>query len=166
MQENILDVHVRRIVHHLGLTGLLYTLIKLAFWRGFHLDNTTTVRTIQVTEKSSDQRLDNFLLRELKGIPRTRIYRLIRRGEVRVNKKRAKPETRLTAGDKVRIPPLHLPDSPELPKPSPGLIGLLEQSILHEDHITMLKESNVIKKLLKETYTVLDSCVYELEILQ
>ena len=134
MQENILDVHVRRIVHHLGLTGLLYTLIKLAFWRGFHLDNTTTVRTIQVTEKSSDQRLDNFLLRELKGIPRTRIYRLIRRGEVRVNKKRAKPETRLTAGDKVRIPPLHLPDSPELPKPSPGLIGLLEQSILHEDH--------------------------------
>ena len=134
MQENILDVHVRRIVHHLGLTGLLHTLIKLAFWRGLHLDNTTTVRTIQVTEKSSDQRLDNFLLRELKGIPRTRIYRLIRRGEVRVNKKRAKPETRLTAGDKVRIPPLHLPDSPELPKPSPGLIGLLEQSILHEDH--------------------------------
>ena len=49
------------------------------------------------------------------------------------NKKRAKPETRLTVGDKVRIPPLHLPDSPELPKPSPGLIGLLEQSILHED---------------------------------
>ncbi|MDP7401996.1 MAG: RluA family pseudouridine synthase [Pseudomonadota bacterium] len=91
------------------------------------------VRTVQVTEKSSDQRLDNFLLRELKGVPRTRIYRLIRRGEVRVNKKRAKPETRLTVGDKVRIPPLHLPDSPELPKPSPGLIGLLEQSILHED---------------------------------
>ena len=64
---------------------------------------------VQVTEKSSDQRLDNFLLRELKGVPRTRIYRLIRRGEVRVNKKRAKPETRLSAGDKVRIPPLHLP---------------------------------------------------------
>ena len=97
------------------------------------MDNTTTVRTVQVTEKSSDQRLDNFLLRELKGVPRTRIYRLIRRGEVRVNKKRAKPETRLTAGDKVRIPPLFLPDSPELPKPSPGLVGLLEQSILHED---------------------------------
>ena len=97
------------------------------------MDNTTTVRTVQVTEKSSDQRLDNFLLRELKGVPRTRIYRLIRRGEVRVNKKRAKPETRLTTGDKVRIPPLFLPDSPELPKPSPGLAGLLEQSILHED---------------------------------
>ena len=97
------------------------------------MDNTTTVRTVQVTEKSSDQRLDNFLLRELKGVPRTRIYRLIRRGEVRVNKKRAKPETRLTVGDKVRIPPLHLPDSRELPKPSPGLTGLLKQSILHED---------------------------------
>ena len=97
------------------------------------MDNMIAVRTVQVTEKSSDQRLDNFLLRELKGVPRTRIYRLIRRGEVRVNKKRAKPETRLAVGDKVRIPPLHLPDSPELPKPSPGLIGLLEQSILYED---------------------------------
>lgn len=97
------------------------------------MDNKTTVRTVQVTEKSSDQRLDNFLLRELKGVPRTRIYRLIRRGEVRVNKKRAKPETRLSAGDKVRIPPLHLLDSPKLPEPSPGLTTLLEQSILHED---------------------------------
>ena len=133
MLENILVFLVRRIVHHLGLTGLLYTWIISASWLGFSLDNTTTVRTVQVTEKSSQQRLDNFLLRELKGVPRTRVYRLIRRGEVRVNKKRAKPETRLTVGDKVRIPPVHLPDSPELPKPSPGLTELLEQSILHED---------------------------------
>ena len=113
--------------------GFEVDLIKLDSLSFLSLDNTIAVRTVQVTEKSSDQRLDNFLLRELKGVPRTRIYRLIRRGEVRVNKKRAKPETRPTVGDKVRIPPLHLPDSPELPKPSPGLIWLLEQSILHED---------------------------------
>ena len=97
------------------------------------MEKTSKVRTVQVTDKFSDQRLDNFLIRELKGVPRTRIYRIIRRGEVRLNKKRAKPETRLKPGDKVRIPPLYLPDSQKLPEPSTGLIKLISQAILHED---------------------------------
>lgn len=71
------------------------------------------VRRVEVSADKDGQRLDNFLLREL-GLPRTRIYRLIRKGEVRVNKGRAKPSTRLVAGDEVRIPPIaeSMPASP------------------------------------------------------
>lgn len=64
------------------------------------------VRLVTVGPDSADRRLDNFLLTELKGLPRTRIYRLIRTGEVRVNKGRAKPAYRLAEGDLVRIPPV------------------------------------------------------------
>jgi 23S rRNA pseudouridine955/2504/2580 synthase len=64
------------------------------------------VRLVTVGADSVDRRLDNFLLTELKGLPRTRIYRLIRTGEVRVNKGRVKPAYRLAAGDVVRIPPV------------------------------------------------------------
>ncbi|MCH9770011.1 MAG: RluA family pseudouridine synthase [Gammaproteobacteria bacterium] len=59
-----------------------------------------------VTEDFAGQRLDNYLLRELKNVPRTRIYRAIRGGEVRVNKGRTKPSYRLQAGDELRLPPL------------------------------------------------------------
>jgi 23S rRNA pseudouridine955/2504/2580 synthase len=61
---------------------------------------------LTVDEESSGQRLDNFLLRHLKGVPKTHIYRVIRSGEVRVNKGRASADTRLAAGDDVRLPPV------------------------------------------------------------
>lgn len=64
------------------------------------------VKTVCVDEDASDQRLDNFLMRHLKGVPKTHIYRLIRSGEVRVNKGRIGPDTRLQCGDLVRIPPV------------------------------------------------------------
>ena len=64
------------------------------------------VRKILAGPAGVGQRLDNFLLRELKGVPRSRVYRLLRRGEVRVNGGRAKPEYRLAADDLVRLPPL------------------------------------------------------------
>jgi 23S rRNA pseudouridine955/2504/2580 synthase len=60
---------------------------------------------VEVDEESTGQRLDNFLLRHLKGVPKTHVYRIIRSGEVRVNKGRAEAQTRLQAGDMVRIPP-------------------------------------------------------------
>lgn len=63
------------------------------------------VQHLAVTKKSEGQRIDNFLMRELKGVPRSRVYWLIRRGEVRINKKRCKPEVKLNLGDVVRIPP-------------------------------------------------------------
>lgn len=66
-----------------------------------------------VDEGSAGQRLDNFLLRELKGVPKTHVYRVIRAGEVRVNKGRAQADTRLELGDLVRIPPVRLPQRDE-----------------------------------------------------
>lgn len=64
------------------------------------------VRFITVSADEAGQRLDNYLLRSLPGVPKTRIYRAVRKGEVRVNKSRAKAETRLEAGDQVRVPPI------------------------------------------------------------
>ena len=73
------------------------------------------VRHVIVDEGSAGQRLDNFLLRELKGVPKTHVYRVIRAGEVRVNKGRAQADTRLEIGDDVRIPPVRVPAKPEAP---------------------------------------------------
>ncbi len=64
------------------------------------------VKTLLVDEDSAGQRLDNFLLRQLKGVPKTHIYRIIRSGEVRVNKGRASADARVQSGDAVRLPPL------------------------------------------------------------
>jgi 23S rRNA pseudouridine955/2504/2580 synthase len=66
------------------------------------------VRRITVDEGSAGQRLDNFLLRELKGVPKTHVYRVIRSGEVRLNKGRAAADTRLALGDEVRVPPVRM----------------------------------------------------------
>jgi 23S rRNA pseudouridine955/2504/2580 synthase len=64
------------------------------------------VRLVRVDENGAGQRLDNFLIRLLKGVPKTHVYRVIRSGEVRVNKGRASADTRLEAGDEVRVPPV------------------------------------------------------------
>lgn len=64
------------------------------------------VRSLPVDDESAGQRLDNFLFRHLKGVPKTHVYRVIRSGEVRVNKGRASADTRLEAGDVVRVPPV------------------------------------------------------------
>ena len=68
--------------------------------------NTSNIQRIQVTVDYAGQRLDNYLLRQLKGVPKSHIYRIIRKGEVRINRGRARPETRLEAGDEIRIPPI------------------------------------------------------------
>jgi 23S rRNA pseudouridine955/2504/2580 synthase len=67
-----------------------------------------SVKTLTVDEDSAGQRLDNFLMRHLKGVPKTHVYRIIRSGEVRVNKGRASAEQRVEAGDLVRLPPVRL----------------------------------------------------------
>jgi 23S rRNA pseudouridine955/2504/2580 synthase len=68
---------------------------------------------VQVDDGSDGQRLDNFLLRLLKGVPKTHVYRVIRSGEVRINKGRAHADTRVVTGDVVRVPPVRLPDRSE-----------------------------------------------------
>lgn len=66
------------------------------------------VKTVCIDEDSADQRVDNFLMRQLKGVPKTHIYRMIRSGEVRVNKGRVGADTRLKEGDLVRLPPVRI----------------------------------------------------------
>lgn len=96
-------------------------------------DPGTGVRVLTVDAAAEGQRLDNFLLRHLKGVPRSHLYRLTRRGEVRVNKGRVKPDHRLHHGDQVRIPPLRLPGTPSAPRiPTTQLAGL-EEAVLYED---------------------------------
>lgn len=78
------------------------------------------VRRLVVDEAGEGQRLDNFLLRLLKGVPKTHVYRVIRSGEVRVNKGRAAADTRLALGDEVRVPPVRVaaPDAAAVPAPA------------------------------------------------
>lgn len=66
----------------------------------------TPVQFIDVDAEFAGQRIDNFLLARLKGVPKSVIYRVVRKGEVRVNKGRIKPEYKLQAGDQVRVPPM------------------------------------------------------------
>ncbi len=86
-----------------------------------------------VDEGSAEQRIDNFLLARLKGVPRSRIYRLLRTGEVRVNKGRVRPEYRLVSGDQVRIPPLRRGAEEEAPALGPQQLQRLREAILFED---------------------------------
>ena len=74
--------------------------------RPLGLNSPEKARIIEVDADSCDQRLDNFLMRELKGVPKTHVYRIIRSGEVRVNKGRASAQTRVQVGDLIRIPPM------------------------------------------------------------
>ena len=96
-----------------------------------------TARLVTVDEFSIGQRLDNYLLKQLKGVPRSHIYRIIRKGEVRVNKGRKKAEYKLQPEDIVRIPPIKTA-SEKIIKPSDNLIDVLNQSILYEDNGLMI----------------------------
>ncbi len=90
------------------------------------------VQWIEVTEGQAGQRVDNFLLTRIKGAPRALIYRIVRKGEVRVNKKRVKADTRLALGDMVRIPPLKLSPREAVREVSDNLRNLLAGSVLVE----------------------------------
>ena len=98
------------------------------------------VSLIEISAAQLGQRLDNFLFKQLDDVPRTRIYRIIRKGEVRVNKKRFKPEYKLKIGDQVRIPPLLPATGPrDRLKPSQRLVENLERNILFENgHIIII----------------------------
>jgi 23S rRNA pseudouridine955/2504/2580 synthase len=91
----------------------------------------TGVQKIVIDEEQAGQRIDNFLRRQLPGLPKGRLYRILRRGEVRVNGGRVRAEYKLVAGDKVRIPPARINADPDAP-PAAGVADL-EQRILFED---------------------------------
>jgi 23S rRNA pseudouridine955/2504/2580 synthase len=90
-----------------------------------------TVRTIVADE--AGQRIDNFLMRHFKTVPRSRVYRLLRKGEVRVNRKRVDAEYRIQEGDEVRLPPVRLEAGGEPGRPSSSLQELLEGAIIFQD---------------------------------
>ena len=90
-----------------------------------------------VTENEDGQRIDNFLIRHLKQLPKSALYRILRKGEVRVDKKRVKPEKKLVLGEIIRIPPIKMeaeinpPDKPAIA--SESLLAVLEAAVLKED---------------------------------
>lgn len=94
---------------------------------------TSKVELIEITEENHEQRLDNFLITRLKGVPKTRIYRIIRKGEVRVNKGRVDVNHRLVTGDIVRIPPVRIAERSEEVFVPTNLKEALQHSILYED---------------------------------
>jgi 23S rRNA pseudouridine955/2504/2580 synthase len=98
-----------------------------------HSSGHTAARELTIDEQHAGQRIDNFLMARLKGLPRTRIYRILRRGEVRVNKGRIRQHYRLQHGDVVRIPPMRLSAPAEVRAPAATLLERIEACILHED---------------------------------
>ena len=90
-------------------------------------------RWLEIGEESDAQRIDNFLLRELKGVPKSHVYRVLRSGEVRVNSGRVKPDYRLRVGDRVRLPPIRMSDKPAKARPAEFPVVLEDAALLVVD---------------------------------
>lgn len=103
---------------------------------------TPAVKMVAIADDEAGQRIDNFLRTQLKGVPKSMIYRILRKGEVRVNKKRVKPEYKLEAGDEVRIPPVRVAErEEEVVSPKLQKVAALSDVILYEDdHILVLNK--------------------------
>ena len=98
-----------------------------------HEAQAVAVRHLEVGAGEDGQRIDNFLMRVLKGVPRSHVYRLLRKGEVRVNGRRARAEKRLEAGDVVRLPPVRMAAG-EGPRRVPdALLAEVRAAVIHED---------------------------------
>jgi 23S rRNA pseudouridine955/2504/2580 synthase len=97
------------------------------------VDAPAKVQQVEAGERGAGQRLDNFLARFLKDVPKTHIFRVIRKGEVRVNGKRAKPEQRLLASDIVRVPPVRTGAAAPPRRAPPAMVQGLIGAIIYED---------------------------------
>jgi 23S rRNA pseudouridine955/2504/2580 synthase len=86
-----------------------------------------------ITDEEAGQRIDNFLMRHFKSVPRSRVYRLLRKGEVRVNRKRVDAEYRLAGGDEVRLPPVRIEAREAPERPSTSLLELIEKAVIYQD---------------------------------
>lgn len=101
----------------------------------------TNVEYLKISTENEGQRIDNFLITRLKCVPRSKIYNILRKGEVRVNKKRTAPSYRLQSGDQLRLPPLVLQDKGRAVPPSEVTCELLQKRILYEDdHILIVNK--------------------------
>lgn len=103
--------------------------------------NKSHIEYITITDDAAGQRIDNFLINHLKGVPKSKIYHIVRKGEVRVNKGRIKVSYRLEAGDVVRVPPLMLAEKAKEAPPSKTTQQLLADRIIYEDdHFIILNK--------------------------
>ncbi len=93
------------------------------------------VRYLKIAENRAGQRLDNYLFVHLKGVPKSRIYRILRKGEIRLNGGRARPDTRLAAGDVVRIPPVRTAAPADCPTHDNGSAWLDEYILYEDEHL-------------------------------
>ena len=91
------------------------------------------VRQVEIGPERDGQRIDNALMTLLKGVPKSMIYRLLRTGQVRVNGKRAKPDTRLSLGDMLRIPPVRVAERPAEQGASQGALEAVTDAVIFED---------------------------------
>ncbi len=104
----------------------------------------SAVELRSITADEAGQRIDNFLMRHFKTVPKSRIYRLLRKGEVRVNRKRVDAEYRIVAGDEVRLPPVRIDPldeegRPTAGRPSTSLLELIEKAVIFQDkHVMVL----------------------------
>ena len=103
-----------------------------------HMNHKSPVAFVKVTPDEDGQRIDNYLISHLKTMPKSHLYRLIRKGEIRVNKKRVGPDYRLIGDDIIRLPPMKVVATPPVMKPSASLIAVLKDSILYEDDYIMI----------------------------
>lgn len=101
-------------------------------------ESKATVTKEFIGPDTAGQRLDNFLFRHLKGVPKSRIYRMLREGEVRVSGKRAKPEYKLAEGDMVRIPPVRVAEREALPEMGTFSNALLDRVIYRDDALLVI----------------------------
>jgi 23S rRNA pseudouridine955/2504/2580 synthase len=97
---------------------------------------------VSVDDDSAGQRVDNFLMRHLKGVPKTHVYRMIRSGEVRVNKGRVGADTRLNAGDLVRVPPVRI--SERVAEKAEAMAQLVAQSAPARDFAVLLEDEHLL----------------------
>lgn len=93
----------------------------------------TSVRHVRAGARDDGQRIDNFLLRQLPGVPKSHVYRLLRSGQVRINGGRAKPERKLVEGDEIRIPPVRMAEKGETVRPPDEVLNRLRDAVIHED---------------------------------
>ena len=98
-----------------------------------------TVSRHRIDENAGGQRIDNYLLKILKGVPKSHIYRILRSGEVRVNRGRAKPDYRLQSGDELRLPPLRVADRAQRVVPR-GEAGLAQAVLFEDEHLLALNK--------------------------
>ena len=98
-----------------------------------------SVKMLEISSDEAGQRIDNFLLAKLKGVPKSLIYRILRKGEVRVNKGRVKPEYKLQSGDLVRVPPVRVSEKEQAPISNKlSKVAQLEQQIIFEDNYLLI----------------------------